>query len=430
MPKVEGERLHAKCLTKCREEMWCREWSAMITGYALSGNSREALKLFYQMQLTNMKPDLATVKSLVPACAHLAALQPGTWMHGYLIKSGFESDVSVGTALVDMYGKYGSIDMARKLFDIMHERDVVSWSAIIAGYGMQGYGENALELFSQMQKTGLSPDHVTFVCVLSACSHAGLLDEGWQIFDSMVRDYDIMPSVEHYACMVDLLGRVGRLDDAEDFIKKMPLKPDAGVWGALPGACRIHCNVELGGRVAEQLFYLEPDNAGHYVLLSNMYAAAGSWDDVAKVRTMMKDKGLKMTPGCTLVEINNRVHQFIADDRSHPHSDEIYATLKSLAGQMKDAGYVPNTGLVLHDVAEEVKERMLWSHSEKLAIAFALINTSPGSPIRITKNLRACVDCHSATKFISKIVKREIIVRDAIRFHHFRDGSCSCVDYW
>lgn len=405
-------------------------WSAMIAGYTLSGNSHEVLKLFYEMRFTNMKPDLATVKSLVPACAYLTALQPGKWIHGYLIKSGFESDVSVGTALVDMYGKYGSIDMARKLFDIMHERDVVSWSAIIAGYGIHGAGEKALELFSEMQKAGLSPDNVTFVCVLSACSYAGLLDEGWQIFDSMIRDYDIRPSVEHYACMVDLLGRVGRLDEAEDFIKKMPLKPDAGVWGALLGACRIHCNIEVGGRVAEQLFCLEPDNAGHYVLLSNMYAAAGRWDDVAKVRTKMKDKRLKMTPGCTLVEINNRVHQFIADDRSHPHSDEIYSTLESLAVQMKDAGYVPNTSLVLHDVAEEVKERMLWSHSEKLAIAFALISTGSGSPIRITKNLRACVDCHTAAKFISKIAKREIIVRDAIRFHHFRDGSCSCGDYW
>eukprot|EP01018_Ginkgo_biloba_P026598 Gb_12372 [translate_table: standard] len=405
-------------------------WNAMITGYVQNGHAQEALILFHQMQLADVKPNAVTIVSVLPACAHIAALQQGKWIHDYIVRSGFELDASVGTALVDMYAKCGNIEIARQLFNKISKRDVVSWNAMIAGYGMHGHGEEALELFNEMQQTGLRPNHITFVCLLSACSHAGLVDDGWKYFNCMRQDYCITPRVKHYACMVDLLGRAGHLDEAQDLIEKMPLQPDAGVWGALLSACRIHCNIELGERVAGRLFDLEPENDGYYVLLSNIYAAAGRWNDVVKVRTMMKEKGLKKTPGCSLIEIDNNVHAFLVGDRSHPQSDQIYAMLETLAGQMKEAGYVPDTNFVLHDVEEEVKEHMIGSHSEKLAIAFGLISTSPGSPIRITKNLRVCGDCHIATKFISKIVKREIVVRDANRFHHFQDGLCSCGDYW
>eukprot|EP01018_Ginkgo_biloba_P036700 Gb_40432 [translate_table: standard] len=405
-------------------------WTAMIAGYAQNGQANEALTLFSQMNMAEIKPNSVTMGSVLLGCAHLAALQQGKWMHGYVVRNGFESDVVVGTALIDMYAKCGSVETARRLFDLMSERDVVSWSAMIAGYGMHGYGEDALALFSQMQQAGMKPNSITFVSVLSACSHAGLVDEGWQYFDCMIKNYSIIPRVEHYACMVDLLGRAGCLDEAQEFIRKMPLQPGATVWGALLAACRIHCNIELGEHIAEHLFYLEPENAGCYVLLSNIYAAAGRWDDVAKVRTMMKGRGLKKKPGCSFIEVNNRVHAFFVGDRSHPQSEKIYATLENLAGQMKEAGYVPNTNFVLHDVEEELKENMICSHSEKIAIAFGLMNTIPGTSIRITKNLRVCGDCHSATKFISKIVKREIIVRDANRFHHFKGGLCSCRDYW
>eukprot|EP01018_Ginkgo_biloba_P004839 Gb_17077 [translate_table: standard] len=405
-------------------------WNAMIAGYVQNGPPDEALTLFHQMQLADVMPDSVTMVTVLSACAHLGALQQGKWIHNYIIRSGFEADVSVGNSLITMYAKCGRIDISQELFDKMSERNVVSWSAMIAGYGMHGHGEGALALFFQMQQTDVEPNHITFVGVLSACSHAGMVDDGWKFFDSMTQDYSITPGVEHYACMVDLLGRAGHLDEAQDFIKKMPIQPDAGVWGALLGACRIHCNIDLGGRVAEHLFDLEPENPGYYVLLSNIYAAAGRWNDAAKVRTMMKGRGLKKTPGCSFIEVNNRIHSFLVGDRSHPQSEKIYTMLETLAGQMKEAGYVPNTNFVLHDVEEEVKEHMLCSHSEKLAIAFGLINTSPGTPIRITKNLRVCGDCHSATKFISKIVMRELIVRDATRFHHFKDGLCSCGDYW
>eukprot|EP01018_Ginkgo_biloba_P036696 Gb_40437 [translate_table: standard] len=405
-------------------------WSAMIAGYALNGRADETLELFNQMQLADVKADSVTMVSVLPACAQLSALQQGKGIHAYIIKCGFESDVFVANALIDMYAKCGNIESARHLFEKMSKRDLVSWNSLIAGYGMHGQGEDALAVFSKMQQTSIKPNHITFVCVLSACSHAGMVDEGWQYFDHMIQEYGISPRVEHYACMVDLLGRAGHLDDAQNFIANMPIEPGASVWGALLGACRIHCNIELGERVAERLFDLEPENAGCYVLLSNIYAAAGRWDNVAKVRVMMKDRRLKKAPGCSLIEVNNRVHAFLADDKSHPQSEKIYATLKTLAGQMELLGYVPDTNFVLHEVEEEVKEHMLCSHSEKLAIAFGLINLSPGIPIQVTKNLRVCGDCHTAIKFISKIVEREIIVRDANRFHHFKDGLCSCRDYW
>eukprot|EP01018_Ginkgo_biloba_P021784 Gb_10478 [translate_table: standard] len=405
-------------------------WNAIIGAYVQSGHASNALMFFHQMQLANVTADLITIVSLLPACTHLAALQQGKSIHSYIIRSGFESDIVTGTALIDMYAKCGSIDIAQKVFDKMSKRNVISWSAMIDGYGMHGHGKDALELFSKMQQTGIKPDHITFLSVLSACSHAGLVDEGWQYFTHMIQDYCITPTVEHYACMVDLLGRAGRLDEAQDTIKNMPLEPGVSVWGALLGACRIHCNIALAEHVAEHLFYLDPGNAGCYVLLSNIYAAAGRWNDVLKVRTMMKERGLKKTPGCSLIEVNNRVHAFFVGDKSHSQSEKIYATLEILSGQMQEAGYMPNINFVLHDVEEEVKEHMLGSHSEKLAIAFGVINTNPRSPIRITKNLRVCDDCHNATKFISKIVRREIIVRDANRFHHFSDGLCSCKDYW
>lgn len=210
----------------------------------------------------------------------------------------------------------------------------------------------------------------------------------------------------------------------------MPLEPDARVLGALLSACRIDNNVELGERMPERLFKMEPDNVGFYILLSNIYAGAGRWDDVAKLRSVTKDIGLKKDPGCSWIEAGNRVHAFRMGDKSHPQFELINATLKDLAAQMMKEGYVPNTNFVLHDLEEEEKESILCRHSEKLAIAFGLINTPPGTVIRVTKNLRACGDCHNATKFISKIVGREIIARDTTRFHHFKGGICSCRDYW
>eukprot|EP01018_Ginkgo_biloba_P007475 Gb_18859 [translate_table: standard] len=405
-------------------------WNAVIGGYAQNGHANEALEQFRQMQLAGVKLDVVTISSILPACAHLAVLQQGKEIHDFTIRRGLDSDVFVVSALIDMYAKCGNIECARRLFDQMPRRDVVSWNAMIVGYGMHGYGEDALTLFNQMQQANMKPNRVTFINVLSACSHAGLVDEGCQYFHSMSRDYDITPRLEHYACMVDLLGRAGHLEEANDFIKNMPIEPDADLWGALLGACKIHRNIDLGESVAEQIFQLEPEDAGYYVMLSNIYAEAGRWDGVAKVRALMKDRGLKKTAGRSWIEVKNKVHEFVVGDKSHPQSGKIYAMLERLGVQMEAAGYVPETRFVLHDVEEKEKAGVLRGHSERLAIAFGLINSCPGTPIRITKNLRVCGDCHHATKFISTIVKREIIVRDKNRFHHFKDGLCSCGDYW
>lgn len=334
-------------------------WTVMIGGYVQNGLASQALEICSQMQYLGLKPTAVTIASVLPACARLAAFRQSKEIHTYALRNGFESVVFVANSLIDVYAKCGNIDLARQVFHNISEKNVVSWTAMIAAYGMHGFGENALLVFNQMQQTGMKPDDVIFIAVLSACSHSGLVDEGWRYFDRMTRDYLITPRVEHYACMADLLGRAGLLDETYEFIKNMPLAPSADVWGALLSACRIHGNVEMGEHAAEYLFNLEPENAGSYVLLSNMYAEAGRWDNVAKVRTWMKEKGLKKKPGCSWIELKNKVHTFFVGDRSHPEMERIYAMLESLSVQMKEAGYVPDTSFVLHDVVDEEKEYVL-----------------------------------------------------------------------
>jgi hypothetical protein len=240
----------------------------------------------------------------------------------------------------------------------------------------------------------------------------------------------ISANLQHYTCMVDLLGRAGRLHEAENMVLAIPYKPQVGAWRALLGACRIHGNVEMGERVAKQVLELEPENAAGYVLLSNLYTATGNRDLSKNIERQRKERSVKKHPGRTWIEVDNEVHTFVVDDQHHPQMIEIHAELKRLSGLMHDAGYVPDTNFVLHDVEEEEKVFHLCHHSEKLAIAFGLINSAPGTPLCIRKNLRVCRDCHTSTKFISKVVGRAIMVRDANRFHHFQDGECSCRDYW
>eukprot|EP01018_Ginkgo_biloba_P020678 Gb_35168 [translate_table: standard] len=405
-------------------------WNTMIAGYLQNGHGGKALKLFSQMQKAGVKPDQSTYTSVLSACACIASLEGGKQVHEHIIKTGFNSDVFVGSTLITMYSKSGCIDNASHVFKKMPERDVVAWNAIIAGYGQHGHGKDALQLFEQMQQVGMKPDHITFVGVLVACSHVGLVDEARRYFSSMIQDHSIIPRADHYGCMIDLFGRAGHLEEAENFVKNMPFEPNASMLGSLLGACRIHKNMELGKHVAERLFELEPQDAAPYVLLSNIYAAAGRWDEVAKVRAMMKDRGIKKQPGCSWIEVKNMVHAFHAGDRSHLETEKIYAILDGLTTQMEEAGYVPNTNFVLSDIEDERKERILYHHSEKLAIAFGLISTPPWTSIHIIKNLRMCRDCHTAIKLIAKIVGREIVVRDTNRFHHFKDGLCSCGDYW
>jgi hypothetical protein len=247
----------------------------------------------------------------------------------------------------------------------------------------------------------------------------------------MMKDVDkIIPTLSHYACMVDLFGRAGLLQEAQEFIEKMPIEPDVVTWGSLLSACRVHKNIDLGKVAAERLLLLEPENSGAYSALANLYSACGKWEEAAKIRKSMKDGRVKKEQGFSWIEVKHKVHVFGVEDGTHPEKNEIYMTMKKIWDEIKKMGYVPDTASVLHDLEEEVKEQILRHHSEKLAIAFGLISTPDKTTLRIMKNLRVCNDCHTAIKFISKLVGREIIVRDTTRFHHFKDGFCSCRDYW
>ncbi|WJZ92900.1 hypothetical protein VitviT2T_011871 [Vitis vinifera] len=405
-------------------------WGAMIQGYALNGLPKEAIDLFLQMQRENVKPDCYTVVGVLSACARLGALELGEWVSGLVDRNEFLYNPVLGTALIDLYAKCGSMSRAWEVFKGMKEKDRVVWNAIISGLAMNGYVKISFGLFGQVEKLGIKPDGNTFIGLLCGCTHAGLVDEGRRYFNSMYRFFSLTPSIEHYGCMVDLLGRAGLLDEAHQLIRNMPMEANAIVWGALLGACRIHRDTQLAELALKQLIELEPWNSGNYVLLSNIYSANLKWDEAAKVRLSMNEKRIQKPPGCSWIEVDGIVHEFLVGDKYHPLSEKIYAKLDELTKKMKVAGYVPTTDFVLFDIEEEEKEHFLGCHSEKLAIAFGLISATPTAVIRVVKNLRVCGDCHMAIKLISSITGREITVRDNNRFHCFREGSCSCNDYW
>ncbi|XP_059644027.1 putative pentatricopeptide repeat-containing protein At3g08820 [Cornus florida] len=405
-------------------------WSVLIQGYASNGLPKEALELFYRMQRENLKPDCYTMVGVLSACARLGALELGDWACSLIDKNEFLTNPVLGTALIDMYAKCGKMASAWRVFKGMKERDVVVWNAVISALSMNGHVKAAFGLFGQMEKFGVQPDGNTFIGLLCGCSHAGLVDEGRRFFSSMNRVFSLTPTVEHYGCMVDILGRAGLLDEAHQLIKDMPMEANAIIWGALLGGCRVHRDTQLAEHVLERLIELEPWNSGNYVLLSNIYSANHKWDAAAKIRSSMSERSIQKTPGCSWIEVDGIVHEFLVGDKFHPSSDKIYAKLGELKRELKAAGYVPTTEFVLFDIEEEEKEHFLGCHSEKLAVAFGLISTASSDVIRIVKNLRVCGDCHMAIKLISKITGREIIVRDTNRFHCFIDGSCSCKDYW
>ncbi|CAM6102793.1 unnamed protein product [Calypogeia fissa] len=405
-------------------------WTVMIGGLAQHGCGHEAHRMFCQMKREGFEPDAITYLSILNASASGGALEWVKEVHGHASKAGLESDLRVGNALVHMYAESGSIDDARVVFDRMEKRDVVTWNAMIGGLAQHGCGHEAVELFRKMISDHVKPDETSFVAVLSACCHGGLVDDGRRLFSAMMQDHGIEPTVVHYTCMVDLLGRAGQLEEAKLFISDMAVQPNSVTWTALLGACRTYGNVELGELAAKELFKLEPSNASTYVLLSNIYAAAGNWEKRQLVRTMMQDRGVRKEPGRSWIEVDNKIHEFGVGDTSHPEAKVIYAELNKLTEKLKVEGYIPDTQLVLHEINEDDKELYLCSHSERLAIGYGLIHIPREEPIRVWKNLRVCSDCHTATKFISKVAGREIIARDANRFHHFKEGVCSCGDHW
>ena len=419
----------AQCVFDQMPEKTTVGWNSIIAGYALHGYSEEALNLYYEMLNSGAKLDHFTISIVIRICTRLASFEHARQAHAALVRHGFGTDLVANTALVDFYSKWGRMEDARHVFDRMHRKNIISWNALIAGYGNHGQGEEALQMFEQMLRERMIPNHVTFLAVLSACSYSGLSEHGWEIFQSMSRDHKIKPRPMHYACMIELLGREGLLDEAFALIRTAPFKPTANMWAALLTACRIHENFELGKLAAEKLYGMEPEKLCNYVVLLNIYNTTGRLKEAAAVLHTLKRKGLRMLHACTWIEVKKQQYVFLCGDKSHPQTDEIYQKVDDLMEEISRHGYIMEDETLLLDVDEE-DQRVLKYHSEKLAIAFGLINSPDWMPLQITQGHRVCCDCHNAIKLIAKVTGREIVVRDASRFHHFRNGSCSCGDYW
>lgn len=337
-----GDLVTAHVLFDKLQEKGLISWNAMIAGYVQKGLEAVALSYYYKMRERGLRPDQYTFASVFRACATLATLEHGKRAHGVMIKSDVRENVVLNSALLDMYFKCSSVSDGCQVFDKSSNRNVVTWTALISGYGQHGRVIEVFESFHRMIDAGFRPNYITFLAVLSACSHGGLVDEGWDYFSSMLRDYGIQPKGQHYAAIVDLLGRAGRLEEAYKFVLNSPCKDHSVVWGALLGACRIHGDVDLVKLVAKKYFELDPENAGKYVVLANAYASLGSWDNVAEIRGMMRDLGMAKEPGYSRIEVLGVVHIFLMGDKSHKQSKEIYQMIKEMTCILKDAGYVPH----------------------------------------------------------------------------------------
>ncbi|CAD6236221.1 unnamed protein product [Miscanthus lutarioriparius] len=413
-------------------------WNAVLSAHAQNGLAVDALDLYRRMRSPEgggVEPDAVTIVGVLSSAAHLGALGVGFDVEHYVRQRlpGFRTNVQLCNALINFHARCGSLPRAQQLFDEMPRKSIVSWTALLTGHGMHGNGDVAVSLFERMVSEGIRPDNVAMVGLLSACSHAGLYDEGRKYFSTMESVYKLRPTLEHYTCMVDLLGRAGRLEEARELISSMPMPADGAVWGALLGACKIHKNVEVGEEAFANVVELEPRNAGYYVLMSNIYTDTGQLDNVARVRAMMRERGLKKEPGCSYVEHKGRVHLFMADDHSHPQARRIYELVIRLELMVKEK----SSGVRESEVAaakgrmeKAAAQPLVGIHSEKLAVAFGLLNTEAGSEIVVIKNLRVCGDCHSFLKVVSATTNRAFLVRDASRFHRFDGGVCSCKDYW
>lgn len=370
-----------------------------------------------------LQPNAITLTAALAACARIGALMCGKEIHAHLLRTGVGLDDFLPNALLDMYVRCGRMNIAWNLFN-SQKNDVSSWNILLTGYSERGQGSVVVELFDRMVESRVRPDEITFISLLCACSKSQMVKEGLMYFSRM-EEYGVTPNLKHYACVVDLLGRAGELEEAHTFIQRMPVTPDPAVWGALLNACRIHRDINLGELSAKRIFELDKESVGYYILLCNLYADCNKWREVARVRSMMKENGLNVDAGCSWVEVKGKVHAFLSDDKYHPQTKEISTVLERFYEKMSEAGVTKTSSM---GETESSRDEIFCGHSERKAIAFGLINTVPGMPIWVTKNLSMCESCHETVKFISKTVRREISVRDAVHFHHFRDGECSCGD--
>lgn len=431
--------MYAKCAMladacKAFDEMPERNvvsWSGLISGYAQMGYEADAVRLFKRAMESGMRPNDFTYSCVLRVCSVATLLELGSQVHGLCVKSSYDLSPFVGSSLISLYSKCGLVELSYRVFQEMPERNLGAWNAMLIASAQHGHTDAAFERFREMQRSpGVRPNFITFLCLLTACSHAGLVEEGKRYF-VMMSEHGILPGPQHYATIVDLLSRAGRLKDAVEMIDKMPMPPTESVWGALLTGCRLHKDTETAAFAAEKLFETGSTSSGAHMLLSNAYAAAGRYADAARARKAMRDKGVKKETGLSWLEAaGGAVHTFVSGDQSHARSDEIYRILEEVGEKMEKAGYVVDTSFVLRDVDGEEKRMSVWYHSERLAIAFGLLTVPEGRPIRVMKNLRVCGDCHNAINFVSKVTGRVVILRDNNRFHRFEDGVCSCGDYW
>lgn len=402
-------------------------WSAILSGYCQIGEFEECVKIFQSLRHKGVVLNSFVYTSIFQACSALADINVGAQAHADAMKKGLVAYLYGKSALVTMYSKCGRLDYARRAFESIDNPDTVAWTALICGYAYHGNASEALRLFNRMQDSAVKPNVVTFIAVLTACSHSGLITEGRQYLESMSCEYGVEPTIDHYDCMVDIYSRAGLLEEAFDLIKSMPFKPDAMSWKSLLGGCWMHQNLSLGKIAAENLIQLDPDDTASYIIMFNLYASSGKWEEAAQFRKLMAERDLKKSVGCSWITVKGKVHRFIVGDKHHPHKEQIYSVLRELSFSDKISKSVL---LTEEDLGFPEREGQLLDHSERLAIAFGLISTPNNSPIVVFKNIRACKDCHDFAKHVSTVTGRLIVVRDSNRFHHFKSGECSCKDYW
>ncbi|XP_028759642.1 pentatricopeptide repeat-containing protein At2g34370, mitochondrial [Neltuma alba] len=392
-----------------------------LDNFCMEGKMKEAVEILGLLEKQHIQVDLPRYLQLMHQCGEAKALEEAKIIHEQVLRYLSPLKVSTYNRILEMYSKCGSMDDAFKVFNNMPKRNMTTWDTMVTWLAKNDFAEDSIDLFTQFKKMGLKPDGKMFISVFAACSMLGDIDEGILHFESMSKSYGIVPSMTHYVSIVDMFGSIGHLDEAFHFVENMPVEPSADVWETLMNHCRIHGNMELGDRCAEIIEQLDPSRL-------NEQSKAGLV--LVKALDLAKEKEKKKLAKQNLLEVRSRVHEYRAGDTSHPENDKIYALLRSLRSQMKEVGYIPETRFVLHDIDQEGKEEALLAHSERLAVGYGLLTSPARSPIRVIKNLRFCGDCHNALKIISKIVGRDLIIRDAKRFHHFSDGVCSCGDYW
>ncbi|CAH8274275.1 unnamed protein product [Arabidopsis lyrata] len=409
-------------------------WNSIIAAYVQNGKNYSALELFQKLWDSSLLPDSTTIASILPAYAESLSLSEGRQIHAYIVKSRYGSNTIILNSLVHMYAMCGDLEDARKCFNHVLLKDVVSWNSIIMAYAVHGFGRISVCLFSEMIASKVDPNKSTFASLLAACSISGMVDEGWEYFESMKREYGIDPGIEHYGYMLDLIGRTGNFSSAKRFIREMPFLPTARIWGSLLNASRNHNDITVAEFAAEQIFKMEHDNTGCYVLLLNMYAEARRWEDVNRIKLLMESKGISRTSSRSTVEAKSKTHVLTNGDRSHVETNKIYEVLdivsRMIGEEEEEDSYVHYVSKLRRETLAKSRSNSPRRHSVRLATCFGLISTETGRTVTVRNNTRICRKCHEFLEKASKMTRREIVVGDSKIFHHFSNGRCSCGNYW